>query len=276
MKTVRLNASELFDVAGLVTIVTGGASGIGYAYADVMAANGAVVTLIDRDADGLAAATKQLGSGGNKVAGEIADVTDKASLHRAVDAVAQRHGRIDVAFANAGISAGPGFLNTERKRDPQRAVENIPEELWDRVIATNFTSVFHTIQVVVPHMKATGGRIIVTSSISATKVEQFVGTPYVVSKAGVAQLVRQVALELARYNISVNAIAPGPCVTNIGGGRLQDPGNQAFFAQFSPQHRMATPDDMQGAALFFASAASKHVTGAHIVIDGGVTLGVAD
>ncbi|MGA8413964.1 MAG: SDR family oxidoreductase [Xanthobacteraceae bacterium] len=273
---MRLNASELFNVAGLVTIVTGGASGIGYAYADVMAANGAVVTLIDRDGDGLAAATKQLGSAGNKVAGEIADVTDKASLRRAVDVVAQRHGRIDVAFANAGISAGPGFLNTERKRDPQRAVENIPEELWDRVIATNFTSVFHTIQVVVPHMKATGGRIIVTSSISATKVEQFVGTPYVVSKAGVAQLVRQVALELARYNISVNAIAPGPCVTNIGGGRLQDPGNQAFFAQFSPQHRMATPDDMQGAALFFASAASKHVTGAHIVIDGGVTLGVAD
>ena len=103
-----------------------------------------------------------------------------------------------------------------------------------------------------------------------------VGTPYVAAKAGVAQLVRQVALELARYNIRVNAIAPGPCVTNIGGGRLQDPANQEFFAQFSPQHRMAIPEDMQGAALFFASGASKHVTGAHVVIDGGVTLGVAD
>jgi NAD(P)-dependent dehydrogenase (short-subunit alcohol dehydrogenase family) len=103
-----------------------------------------------------------------------------------------------------------------------------------------------------------------------------VGTPYVVAKAGVAQLVRQVALELARYNIRVNAIAPGTCITNIGGGRLQDPANQAFFAQFSPQHRMAIPEDMQGAALFFASGASNHVTGAHIVIDGGVTLGVAD
>ena len=276
MKPVRLNASELFDVTGLVTIVTGGASGIGYAYADVMAANGAVVTLIDRDADGLAAAIKRLGSDGRKVYGEVADVTDKVSLRRAVDAVARRHGRIDVVFANAGISAGPGFLNTERKRDPQRAVENISEELWDRVIATNLSSVLHTIQLVVPHMKAAGGRIIVTSSISATKVEQFVGTPYVVSKAGVAQLVRQVALELARYNIAVNAIAPGPCVTNIGGGRLQDPSNQAFFAQFSPQHRMATTDDMQGAALFLASGAAKHVTGAQILIDGGVTLGVAD
>jgi NAD(P)-dependent dehydrogenase (short-subunit alcohol dehydrogenase family) len=276
VKPVPLRAADLFDVTGLVTVVTGGASGIGYGYADVMGANGAEVTLIDRDADGLAAAVKELASGGAKVRGETADVTDKASLRRAVDAVAQRHGRIDVVFANAGISAGPGFLTTERKRDPQRAVENIADEVWERVIATNLTSVFHTIQVVVPHMKQRGGRIIVTSSISATKVEQFVGMPYVTAKAGVAQLVRQVALELARYNIAVNAIAPGPCVTNIGGGRLQDPVNQAFFAQFSPQHRMATPDDMQGAALFFASAASKHVTGAHIVIDGGVTLGVTD
>ena len=276
MTRVGLRAGDLFDVTGLVTIVTGGASGIGYAYADVMAANGAVATLIDRDADGLAAAIKRLGSDGRKVYGEVADVTDKVSLRRAVDAVARRHGRIDVVFANAGISAGPGFLNTERQRDPQRAIENIQDEIWDRVVATNLSSVFHTIQVVVPHMKRTGGRIIVTSSISATKVEQFVGTPYVAAKAGVAQLVRQIALELARYNIAVNAIAPGPCVTNIGGGRLRDPGNQAFFAQFSPQHRMATPDDMQGAALFLASGASKHVTGAQILIDGGVTLGVAD
>jgi len=276
MSEVPLKSQDLFDVTGLATIVTGGASGIGLAYAQVMATNGAAVTLIDRDAQALVAATKQLSSGGNQVRGETADVTDKAALRRAVDAIAQRHGRIDVAFANAGISAGPGFLNVERQRDPQRALENIPDDLWKRVIDTNLTSVFHTIQVVVPHMKARGGRIIVTSSISATKVEQFVATPYVAAKAGVAQLVRQVALELARYNICVNAIAPGPCVTNIGGGRLQDPGNQTFFAQFSPQHRMATPDDMQGAALFFASAASRHVTGAHIVIDGGVTLGVAD
>jgi NAD(P)-dependent dehydrogenase (short-subunit alcohol dehydrogenase family) len=274
--TVSLKAQELFGVKDLATIVTGGASGIGFAYADVMATNGAAVTIIDRDANGLAAAVKKLSSASGSVRGETADVTDKASLRRAIDAVAQRHGRIDVVFANAGISAGPGFLNTERRRDPQRAIENLSEELWDRIIATNLTSVFHTIQVVVPHMKATGGRIIVTSSISATRVEQFVGMPYVAAKAGVAQLVRQVALELARYNIAVNAIAPGPCVTNIGGGRLQDPGNQAFFAQFSPQHRMATPEDMQGAALFLASGASKHVTGAEILIDGGVTLGVAD
>ena len=115
-----------------------------------MAGNGARVTLIDRNPEGLQAAVKSF-IGRRQVDGEIADVTDLAQLHRAVDAVAQRHGRIDVVFANVGISAGPGFLNIERKRDPQRAVENIAEDLWDRVIDTNLSSVFHTIQAVVPH-----------------------------------------------------------------------------------------------------------------------------
>ena len=208
---------------------------------------------------------------------EVADVTDKAALTRAFDAVAARHGRIDVVFANAGISGGPGFLNAKGERDATRAIENLPEELWDRVIATNLTSAFRTIQIATRHMKKTGGgRIIVTSSVSATKIEQYVGTVYVASKAGVAHLVRQAAIELAAYKIHVNAIAPGPCITNIGGGRLQDKSAQEFFATLHPNHRMATPQDMQGAALYLASPASSHVTGAHIVIDGGFTLGVAD
>ena len=109
-------------------------------------------------------------------------------LHSAMDG--RRSG------ANAGISAGPGFLNTERKRDRPRTVGRGPKSFGGRVRAPTWRRVFGGVLVVVPHMKAAGGRIIVTSSISATKVEQFVGTPYVVSKAGVAQLVRQVALEL--------------------------------------------------------------------------------
>jgi len=180
-------------------------------------------------------------------------------------------------FANAGISGGPGFLNAEHKRDPQRALENLPDELWDRVMATNLRSVFWTLQLAAEHMKRTGGgKIVVTSSISAFKMEQYVGTIYVASKAGVAQLLRQAAFELARYGINVNALAPGPCVTNIGGGRLQDKAAQDFFNTQHPTGRMATPDDMQGAALYLASKASDHVTGAHILIDGGFRLGLAD
>jgi NAD(P)-dependent dehydrogenase (short-subunit alcohol dehydrogenase family) len=272
-----MKANELFNVKGAVTLVTGGAGGIGFACAEVMADNGAIVTLVDRDAETLAAAVAKLKGAGAQAFGELADVTDKAALAKAFDAVAARHGRIDVVFANAGISGGPGFLNAKNERDPARAIENLPDDLWDRVIATNLTSVFRTIQIAAPHMKkAGGGRIVVTSSVSATKIEQYVGTTYVASKAGVAQVVRQAAIELARYNIRVNAIAPGPCITNIGGGRLQDKAAQDFFASLHPNHRMARPEDMQGAALYLASPASNHVTGAHIVIDGGFTLGVAD
>jgi NAD(P)-dependent dehydrogenase (short-subunit alcohol dehydrogenase family) len=112
--------------------------------------------------------------------------------------------------------------------------------------------------------------------VSAFKLEQFVGTVYVASKAGVAQLLRQAAFELAKYKINVNALAPGPCVTNIGGGRLQDKTAQDFFGTQHPSGRMAVPDDMQGAAIYLASKASDHVTGEHILIDGGFSFGVAD
>jgi NAD(P)-dependent dehydrogenase (short-subunit alcohol dehydrogenase family) len=273
-----MKLAQLFDVNGLVTIVTGGASGIGYALAEVMADNGAVVTILDRDAAAIPDAVEKLKrSSGALVFGETADVTDKASIGRAFDAVVKRHGHIDVVFANAGISGGPGFLNTKNERDPARAIENLPEELWDRVIATNLSSIFKTIQVAVPHLKKNGsGRIIVTSSVSATKIEQYVGTVYVASKAGVAHLVRQSAIELARYKINVNAIAPGPCITNIGGGRLRDTAAQEFFGKLHPDGRMASPEDMQGAAIYLASPASSHVTGAHIIVDGGFTLGPAD
>jgi NAD(P)-dependent dehydrogenase (short-subunit alcohol dehydrogenase family) len=272
-----MKARDLFNVKGLVTVVTGGASGIGYAYAQVMADNDAIVTIMDRDAAAIPPAVMKLKGSMAEAFGEVADVTDKASLTRAFDAVAKRHGKIDVVFANAGISGGPGFLNMQNERDPARAIENLPDDLWDKVIATNLSSVFKTIQVAVPHLKKNGGgKIIVTSSCSATKIEQYVGTIYVTSKAGVAHLIRQSAIELARYNISVNAIAPGPCITNIGGGRLQDKSAQEFFSKIHPNHRMATPEDMQGAALYLASPASRHVTGAEILIDGGFTLGLAD
>jgi NAD(P)-dependent dehydrogenase (short-subunit alcohol dehydrogenase family) len=272
-----MKAQELFKVGGLVTVVTGAASGIGLAIARVMADNGARVTLVDVDREALQEAVRALSATGAEVHGEAADVTDKQALERAVSAAIGRHGRLDVAFANAGISGGPGFLKADDQRNPPSAIENLSEELWDRVIETNLSSVFKTLQVVAPRMKAQGGGcIIVTGSISALRPELYVGTPYVASKAGVAQLVRQAALELARYNVRVNAIAPGPVITNIAGGRLRDLAARAPFERTSPMHRIATPEDLCGAALYLASPAASFVTGATIVVDGGAALGAAD
>jgi NAD(P)-dependent dehydrogenase (short-subunit alcohol dehydrogenase family) len=96
------------------------------------------------------------------------------------------------------------------------------------------------------------------------------------SKSGLMQLVRQTAHEIAAFNIILNAMAPGPFVTNIGGGRLQEAATQEFFARQNPLRRVGKPDDIQGLALFLASPASGYITGEQIVIDGGTTLGTAD
>ncbi len=271
-----MNAAALFDVSGLATVVTGGASGIGLAYAEVMAANGARVTIVDADTKALADVVDRFRSSGQDVRGDSVDVTDRTALDRSFDAAARHYGRLDVVFANAGIGGGPGFLKLDGERNPDRALENIPAEVWDRIISVDLTSVFATLQAAARLMKPKGGRIIVTTSIAAMRTEIYVGAPYVAAKAGAAQLVRQAALELARYNITVNAIAPGPFVTNISGGRLRDPAVRAPFEKFSPMRRLGEPDDIKGLALFLASPAAAFITGAQIVIDGGTTLGMAD
>ena len=272
-----MKLEELYRVADLVTVVTGGASGMGLAMAETMAENGANVTLFDLDGEAAERAAALLRGRGYAVSAARVDVTDAAALEQAFAAVVARTGRLDVLFANAGISGGPGFLDFDRQRNVPAALEAIDPAFFDRVVSMNLGSIFRTIRAAVPHLKASGGgKIVVTSSISATRVETFVGTSYVASKAGVAQLVRQLAFELAAFGINVNAIAPGPMVTNIAGGRLQNPEVQAAIGRDIPMHRIGVPQDVIGAGLFLASPAARYVTGAEILIDGGITLGIAD
>ena len=127
------------------------------------------------------------------------------------------------------------------------------------------------------HMRPRGfGRIIVTTSLAATKVEPAIGSAYMAAKAGAKHLMRCIALELAAHGITANAIAPGFFVTNIGGGHAHNPDVQAAIAKDIPMHRVGQPDDIKALALFLASPASEYITGQEIVIDGGWGLGVAD
>lgn len=266
--------NELFNVEGLCVVVTGGASGIGFGYTEVMSANKARVAIFDRDTEAMDGALKKLRDSGADAIGLSVDVTDKSALNSAMAEVVEQFGRLDVVFANAGISGGPGFVTTDGHRPEDRMIENTDPDLLDRVLEVNIGATFKTIQAAIPHLKAGGGgRIIVTSSISATHTELLVGGVYVVSKGGVGMLVKQAARELATYNILVNAISPGPVVTNIGGGRLQDAAARAPFDKAAPIGRIATPQDLQGAALFLSSPASSYITGAEILIDGGTSLG---
>lgn len=272
-----MKIEELFGVRGKVAAITGGASGFGLAAGRALAMNGALATLIDVNGDGLADAARALAADGLQVETAVADVTDKAAIEAALDGVAARHGRLDILFANAGISGGPGFLKTDGTRNPDTQIENQSNALWEKVWNINVMGIVKTVQSAVPHMKRQGaGRIVITSSCSATKTEIFVGSGYVISKAALGHLVRQLAHELASFNITVNAISPGPAATNIAGGRMKDPEAAALFSRYIPMHRVAQAEDIVGALLFFASPASAYVTGAEILVDGGAVLGIAD
>jgi NAD(P)-dependent dehydrogenase (short-subunit alcohol dehydrogenase family) len=272
-----MRIAELFNVEGRVALVTGAASGLGYACAEVLAENGARVCLIDREAEALTRAEQRLRPTSAEIMSLTADVTDETQMTEAVARVLARFGRLDIAFVNAGIGGGPGFLDMAGQRNPAGAVEALDESIWNGHIAANLSSVFVSLKAVVPPMRAQkSGSIIVTTSVAAWKVENFVCTGYVAAKAGAAHLVRQVALELASSNVRINAIAPGSFVTGIGGGRMTQPEVQRRFAAANPMGRMAQPEEIKGLALFLASPASSYVTGAQLTIDGGGGLGLAD
>jgi NAD(P)-dependent dehydrogenase (short-subunit alcohol dehydrogenase family) len=268
---------NLFDVRGLSVLVTGAASGVGFGYAEALAANGAHVTLTDVDPAALEAAVRKLRDAGGKAWGQPADVTQPETLRAAMAVAVAREGRLDVVFANAGVSAGPGFLRGDGTRNPDGALENLSMELFQRALQINLVGALNTLQAATPHMKKQGtGRIVVTSTVSTIKTETLVSTLYVASKAGLLQLVRQAALELAAYGITVNGIAPGPVITNIGGGRLRDPAARAPFERVTPLKRLASPHDLYGTALFLASPSSSYITGIQITVDGGLCLGMVD
>ena len=276
-----VKTGDLFSVEGYGVVVTGGASGIGLGYAEALAGNGARVTLLDVDAGRLETETARLKSGGFDVRSEVVDVTNHPALDAAVDRAAKIYGRLDVVFANAGIDPGVGFVGewvgSERPRVDQGAIENYTDERWNRLIDINLNGIFATVRAAVRHMKPRrSGHIIVTSSVASTRVEPAIGAAYMAAKAGVVQFMRTVALEVAAFNMTVNAIAPGYIVTNIGGGHAHNPEEQQAVAKVIPMHRVGFPDDIHGLALFLASPASDYITGQEIIIDGGYGLGVAD
>jgi NAD(P)-dependent dehydrogenase (short-subunit alcohol dehydrogenase family) len=276
-----MNVSSQFDVTGFGVVVTGGASGLGLAYGEVLAAHGARVTMIDIDAGGLDAQVARLHGQGLDVRGAVADVTDHPALDRAIDDAADTYGRLDVAFANAGIDPGVGFVGAwaggSRPRVEAGALENYTTERWSRVIDINLNGIFATTRAAVRHMRPRGfGRIIITTSLAATTVEGAIGSSYLAAKAGARHFMHAVALETAAYGITCNAIAPGFFVTNIGGGHAHRPEVQAAISKDIPMHRVGQPDDIKALALFLASPASEYITGQEIVIDGGWGLGVAD
>jgi len=268
-------ALEQFDISGRSAIVTGAASGIGLSYAETMAEAGARVTLTDVDGAAAEREAARLRDEGFEARAAQLDVSDRARTVAVFDEHAAAYGGLDIAFANAGIGTGPGFWDPNGHRAPEGQVDTYDPALWDRIIAINLTGAYNTMREAARLMKkgGKGGSIIATSSNAAVICEAIVPLPYMPAKAGVSHMVKHLAFELAEYKIRVNAILPGPFVTNIADGSLKDPVVREAWDKSTPMGRIAETYQMKPLALYLASDASSYVTGSQIMIDGGMSLG---
>jgi NAD(P)-dependent dehydrogenase (short-subunit alcohol dehydrogenase family) len=259
---------QLFDVEGTRTLVTGAASGLGFAMAEVLADCGARVTLADVDADRLRASTHALAVRGGAVRSFVVDVSDEERVRAMFEDVVQAEDGLDVVFANAGIASVPGFAV-----DGGQRLESVERADWNRVLRVNLDGVLYTMKHAAAVMRRQGsGRIVVTSSNAGLRAEPEVCYGYVASKAAIVNVVRQAALELAPHGVHVNAICPGPFKgTLIGGGVTESPTPELerMWARTVPLGRMGSPEELKGLVLLLASPASSFMTGAAYLVDGG-------
>ncbi|HET6173232.1 MAG TPA: SDR family NAD(P)-dependent oxidoreductase [Gaiellales bacterium] len=259
--------ARLFDVRGSRALVTGAASGLGLAVAEVLAECGARVTLADIHAERLVDEAGRLSAGGCEVRTAVVDVTDDASVRSAFADAAGTYGGLDVVFANAGIAAVPGYANAGGQE-----LHSVGDEAWRRVLGVNLDGVLSTMRAAAGVMKPQrSGRIVVTASTAGLRADPMVCYGYAASKAAVINVAKQAALELAPHGVHVNVIAPGPIKTRIGGGVT--PESEQQWAARVPLGRMGEPEELKGLALMLASPAASFITGAVITIDGGQLLG---
>jgi NAD(P)-dependent dehydrogenase (short-subunit alcohol dehydrogenase family) len=256
-----------FSLKGKVAIVTGGSRGIGQAIAYGFAKAGAKVVITSRKAQDLEATACEMTAIGCEVLVIPAHLGKFEEPQRVVDLVMQKFGRIDILVNNAGASpAMASVLDTD-------------ERLWDTIMNLNLKGVYFMSQAAARVMKKQGGgKIINVASIDGFNPEPFVSV-YSISKAGVRMVTRSFAMELARDNIQVNAICPGPISTKMMNSHWAHlPPEEAKkqkdeLCKHLPTCRIGEPDEIAGAAIYLASEASNYTTGTEIVIDGGLLLG---
>jgi 3-oxoacyl-[acyl-carrier protein] reductase len=256
-----MKASELFDLTGQVALVTGASSGLGVRFARVLAANGAKVALVARRAERLAEVKAKIEAAGGQAIAVEADVLERAAMERAFAAAEQAFGTVTILVNNAGVAHGG------------RAVEMPPEE-WRRVLSTNLDAVFFWGQEAARRMLAAKaqGAIVNIASILGFGVSKG-SAAYATAKAGVVQLTKALAIELAFRGIRVNAIAPGYVITEINREYLTT-GPGAGMAREIPVGRIGEERDLDGALLLLASDAGRFITGATVVVDGGHMIGL--
>ena len=279
---------DLFDVRGQVALVTGGASGLGYAFAEILAVAGANVVIADWDHDAAEKAVRSLAdaaiaagreppekglspTGGRKgpplISSRGVDVSHARAVNDLVDHVVAIHGKIDIVFANAGVARGrPPML-------PEGWLDDMDMAAYKALIDVNLHGVIYTVQAAARHMKRQrSGSIVTTASTAGLRNDPYTPYSYAIAKAGVVNFTKQAAHDLARWGVRVNAIAPGPFKTHLGGKEPTSAAADAMWSAVVPLGRMGDPKEIRGLALLLASKAGSFMTGGVYPIDGGALL----
>ncbi|WP_442775791.1 SDR family oxidoreductase [Sphaerotilus montanus] len=253
--------SQLFDLTGRVALVTGGSRGLGRQIAEAPAEAGAKVMLTARKAGELEPAVAQLQARGIDARWVAADASTADGVAKIVDDTVERLGDIDILVNNAGATWGA-------------PAEDHPVEAWDKVMDLNVRAVFLISQAVGKRcmIPRHAGRIINVASIAGLSGNSGIMTTiaYNTSKGAVVNFTRALAGEWGRHGITVNALAPGFFPSKMTRGTLAHFGEEKLAAK-APLNRLGDDDDLKGAAVLFASAAGKHITGQILAVDGGVS-----
>jgi NAD(P)-dependent dehydrogenase (short-subunit alcohol dehydrogenase family) len=249
--------NELFDVSGKVALVTGGSRGIGAMIARGFVQQGVRTYITARNAEALAATAESLAEFGECIA-IPADLSSMDGLKSFADDLASREEQIHILVNNAGATWGAGL-------------DEFPEKGWDKVMDLNVRSIFFLTQALLPRLRAAASqddpaRVVNIGSINGLSYAPLNNYSYVASKAAVHHLTRQLAVDLARDNINVNAIAPGFFPSKMTAHMLD---HEAEMARAIPRGRLGTPEDAAGSAIYLCSRAAAFVTGHVLVLDGG-------
>ncbi len=254
------DVKQLFDLTGKTALVTGGSRGLGLQVAEALGQAGAKIMLTSRKAGDLEEASAHLQAQGIDTRWIAADLIQPLEVERVASETLQRMGHIDILVNNAGATWGA-------------PCEDYPLEAWDKVMDLNIRSIFLMSQQIGKHsmIPRRSGRIINIASIAGLSGSTEVAfIAYGTSKGAVVNFTRTLAGEWGRHGITVNALAPGMFPSKMTRGTFQKVG-EAALAKSAPLNRVGDDDDLKGAALLFASAAGKHITGQILAVDGGVS-----
>ena len=251
--------SDLFDVSKEVILVTGASQGLGRQFARVLSAHGAAVALAARQTAKLKGLEEEIRARGGRAAAVPMDVTDIASIAAAIDRAETALGPISVLVNNAGIAV-------------EKLAVDQTEADWDAVINANLKGAYFAATEMARRMivRKQGGNIVNIASVLGFGVMKFL-SPYTISKAGIVQATRAMALELAGNHIRVNALAPGYIDTEMNHAFWATPAGEKLTKRI-PQRRVGAESDLDGAILLLASNASRYMTGSVVTVDGGFLL----